>query len=228
MITVYTKVRGVFKQDEVPAKSGLQPWMLDWPAPVANATPVAWSPRPATLLTGKYGTEVQFNDPDPKDFDSQWVGLFLNKLPNLTCADVLIRAARLYATAMAQIQIQPEAAYQLLISCTETIGGAALNSWIPSESEILADQQYKRFSDEAKREGMSDDIARRLTIRAAALKEHWWVTRKFVKFLMDNADWKSLEVRDDLFDVPDFLTPKPDRIKHTLRRHLCMPQQGNA
>jgi len=208
LVTVLGKVRTVFTDPDLP------PWMRDWPAPVFEASPVYWKPRPATIISGIHGSEVQFHDPAPRGFDAAWIRRFLDRLPELDSAENIVRVARLYVAAMGQVETQPEAAYQLLISATDSMAGIALKSWKPEEAELLANESdLLKALKEAR---VADDVANSLALVAG--KKRPWNKRRFVKFLMENADWSSFGQPDDLFIVPDFLQPTIEDREKVLKR----------
>jgi hypothetical protein len=146
-------------------------------------------------------------------FDSSWLMNLFLALPKLPGASAIVRAARLYASAMEQIESLPEVSYQLFISAVETIAGEALEKWVPDNASMLTSKSGL-VSFLTKHEELSRDAADRIALESC--KDNRWSNRKFKKFLLDNLDRKEMRVKDDLFIVPDFLIPADADIEKAL------------
>lgn len=212
LITVYAKTRSTFDREKVPTWAGLQEWMEDWPSPIANAKAVCWEPRPISVVTGRDETYVQFHNPGPRGFDAGRMNAILRWLPEWEHAATFVRAARLYASAMEQIEARPEAAYQLLISAVDSLASATLVGW-PTREDVL---EFKKDSvSKLMKLGIAEDAAHSAVLELD--KGNSWTKRKFTKFLMDRCNWPGLQSPDDLFLVPDFLVPNEEAIGRSIK-----------
>ena len=88
-----------------------------------------------------------------------------------------------------------------------------MKNWKPTADEQVESRQilYKA----ALREGITEEAAKRLVVEAC--KDERWVSRKFTKFLEDNCDPAVLQTKDDLFITPDFLYPKKDDFRQSVK-----------
>ena len=146
-------------------------------------------------------------------FDASDIMETLLALPKVRGADAVVRAARLYASAMERIESQIDTCYQHLIAAAETMAGAALDGWRPDDAEQL--RSMSRFVEYAvKEEKLSEDVAKRLAL--AACKSNTWSGKRFKKFIIDNIDRQQVSSQDDVFPVPPELLPAADKIEQAL------------
>jgi hypothetical protein len=208
LVTVAGKVREQYECDNVPAM------LADFPIPVATMLRRShWKPRPIKIGYSLDGVTTKSYAPPIRAFDSGMLMNVLLALPKMKTAFAIIRAARLYASAMEQIESQYQVSYQLLISAVEALAGTVLEDWQPDEKEKI-DVKSDLISHAMKVELLSQNTAERLAI--AACKNNPWSKRKFKKFLIDNLDTAAISREDDLFIVPQPMCPKEDEIEKAL------------
>lgn len=208
LITVSGKVR------EEHVCAGVPAVLADFPIPAATTMRMSyWKERPLSFLYGLDGVSVKSYHPPPQPFNSSEIMQILLSLPKLKIAEAVVRAARLYATAMERIETQPEACYQQFISAAETIAGAALEDWEPERDEKIR-SKGSLVAWATKTEKLDLDVAERLALESS--KGNPWTARKFKKFLLDNIDRELLGREDDLFVVPQEMCPKADEIETSL------------
>jgi hypothetical protein len=117
--------------------------------------------------------------------------------------------------ALELIHERPDISYQLLISSVETVAHAALRSFQPPDDAKL--EHHKALYDLALRMDLDEARAKELAI--VACKREWWATRKFKRFLMDNAAESIWAEKDELFhQMPDEWMPKRKNFERTLGR----------
>ncbi|MDX2039570.1 MAG: hypothetical protein SFX72_23225 [Isosphaeraceae bacterium] len=208
LVTVATKVREQHVGSSVPAI------LADFPVPAVTRTSrVYWRPRPIEVSYRYDGVHYRSCHPPNVPFDSSQVMHVLARLPKIKEAAAIIRAARLYASAMERIEDEPDIPYQLLISAVETLAGAALEGWEPDEVRKIA-SRGALISYARKTEHLSPDIAKRIALESC--RDNPWSSQKFKKFLLDNLDLGAMEVADDLFIVPTEMCPKRDEIEKAI------------
>ncbi len=192
----------------------LPPCLAEFPIPAALRVKLSyWTGRPLSFLYGLDGFRVRSYHPPHVAFDSGRLIRILLALPKLKASSEIVRAARLYASAMERIETQPDTSYQLLISAAETMAGAVLEGWEPCDEDKIASKDG--LVSYAKRtEKLSDDMAKRLALEAS--KGNPWSSRKFKKFLLDHLDKTAVSGEDDLFVVPQELCPNEDGIEAAL------------
>jgi len=134
-------------------------------------------------------------------------------LPELKVASAIVRAARLYASAMERIESEPDICYQLLISAIETMAGAVLENWEPDKDGKIA-SKGGLVSYATRTEKLGKDVAERLALEAC--KDNPWSSRKFRKFILDNLDLAAISREDDLFIVPQEMCPKEGAIEKAI------------
>ncbi len=200
LVTVATKVREQYDTAVVP------PVLADFPVPALLRLRMAyWNPRPIDVCYGRDGVQYKSYHPPNVAFDSSHVMRVLSLLPKLKEASALVRAARLYASAMERMESEPDIPYQLLISAVETLAGAVLEGWEPDEDRKLA-SKGALISYATKTEKLGKEVAERLALEAC--RDNPWSNRKVRKFLLDNLDLKAISCEDDLFIVPREMCPK--------------------
>jgi len=205
LVTVSAKVREQHHSTHVP------PILADYPIPAVTTVKMSyWNKRPLEFLYGFDGVKVKSHHPPHLPFDSDELMQTLPALPKLKVASAVVRAARLYASAMERIESQPEICYQLFISAAETMAGAVLQDWEPDTARKI-ESKGALVSYATKTEKLSKDVAERLALEAS--KDNPWSSRKFKKFLLDNLDREAISREDDLFIVPQELCPKEDEIE---------------
>jgi hypothetical protein len=208
LITVSAKVR------EEHVCMGVPPVLADFPIPAVTTMRMSyWKERPLSVRYGLDGVSVKSYHPPPQPFNSSEIMHVLLTLPKLKAAEAIVRAARLYASAMERIESQPETCYQQFISAAETIAGAALEDWVP-ERDVRVRSRENLVAWATKTQKLSQGVAERLALEAS--KDNPWTSRKFKKFLLDNMDHEAIGRKDDLFVVPQELCPKADEIANAL------------
>jgi hypothetical protein len=208
LVTVSAKVREQYDSTHVP------PILADYPIPAVTTVRMSyWKARPLAFLYGPEGVKVKSYHPPPLPFDSAEIIQALLALPKLKVASAVVRAARLYASAMERIESQPELCYQLFISAAETMAGAVLEDWEPDRDGKLA-SKGALVSYATKTEKLSKDVAERLALEAS--KGNPWSSRKFKKFLLDNLDREAICREDDLLIVPQEFCPKEEQLEQAL------------
>jgi hypothetical protein len=208
LVTVSAKIREQYECADVP------PILADYPIPAVTTMRMSnWNERPLEFLYGLKDVKVKSYHPPHLPFDSAGIMQTLLTLPKLNVASAIVRAARLYATAMERIESQPEACYQLFISAVETMAGAVLEDWEPDSVGKIA-SKGGLVSYVIKKEGLCRDVAERIALEAC--KDNPWSGRKFKKFLLDNLDREAIKGKDDLFIVPDYFCPSETEIEKAL------------
>lgn len=208
LVTVSAKVREQYECASVP------PILADYPIPAVTTMRLSyWKERPLQFLYGLKEVEVKSYQPPHMPFDAAGIMQTLLTLPKVSVASAVVRAARLYASAMERIESQPETCYQLFISAVETMAGAVLEDWEPDTAGKIA-SKGGLVSFAVKKEGLSKDVAERLALEAC--KGNPWSGKKFKKFLLDNLDREAIKGQDDLFIVPDYFCPSETEIEKAL------------
>jgi len=208
LVTVATKVREQYDTTTVP------PVLADFPIPAVLRTRIAyWKPRPIDVSYGRDGVQYKSYHPPNVAFDSSHAMHVLSVLPKVKEASSIVRAARLYASAMGRIESEPDIPYQLLISAVETLAGAVLEGWEPDKDRKLA-SRGALISYATKTEKLGKDVAERLALEAC--RDNPWSNRKFRKFLLDNLDFKAISCEDDLSIVPQEMCPKEAAIEEAI------------
>lgn len=191
LITICAKVREIYpNQPEV---------IRDLPIDFVNSLKaVSWKRHPATSTLFPNGTiqVIDYNPPQRALSPEKLKRLFL-ALPDLPCAESVIRSARLYALALELIYQDTDIAYQLLISSVETIANAVHQSYTPTKADML--KTKGNVAELAVKFGLSKEKANQLMVEAC--KGIPWAKKKFSKFLLENVSdalWKA----DDLFKLP--------------------------
>ncbi len=203
LITVAAKVR-----EQFPKEPGNIPDVIrDWPFAFVNSIEKSfWAYKKSTVVFGSKGIEkITDYNPYPKEIDPVYVEGVFRGIADSIYLEPLIYCVRLYSLALELLESRPEFAYQLLISCIETISSSVYSEFEPSDEEKLdiKTDVLKKCIDF----GLSEEKAGRIAILAC--KGHSWSFRKFKKFLVEFADdnlWKE----DDLFRHFDPLTPNRD------------------
>ena len=208
LVTVSAKVREQYHSTQVP------PILADYPIPAVTTVKMSyWKERPLEFLYGLEGIKVKSYHPPHVPFHPAELMQALLTIPKLKVASAVVRAARLYASAMERIESQPEICYQLFISAAESMAGAVLEVWEPDRvGKIASKGALVSYATET--EKLSKDVAQRLALEAS--KDNPWSSRKFKKFLLDNLDREAISREDDLFVVPQEFCPKEDQIEHAL------------
>jgi hypothetical protein len=215
LITVCAKVREIHpNHPEV---------IQDWPVDFVNSLKtVFWKLHPATSTFFPNGTiqVIDYNPPQKALSPKKLKRLFL-ALPDLPCAESIIRSARLYAIALERIYQDTDIAYQLLISSVETIANAVYPSYTPTEAEML--KTKGDVVSLAVEFGLSAEKANRLAVESC--KKDRWTKRKFTKFLLENTG-EELWTEDELFKLPDFLIPKKQDFESTIKEIYEVRSKG--
>ena len=208
LITVAGKVREQYSSRHV------TPILADYPGPIATTLRSSyWKEHPLDFVSGRTSVYVHSYHPPNVPFGSADIMQTLLALPKLDVAPAIVRAARLYASAMEHIESQVETSYQLLISAVETIAGAALEGWQPdTEAKIASKSALVAYA--SKTENLDKELTQRLAV--AACEGDRWVSRKFKKFLLDNVDREAISGKDELFIVPEEFCPKHDQIEKAI------------
>jgi hypothetical protein len=166
------------------------------PLPIATSMRRTFWPRhPSMVITSLEGQQIRDYNPRPKAIDAQRLTKLLLGLPMCEYAESIVASCRLYALALELIHDRPDMSYPLLISSVETIANGALRAFQPTDDEKVAHQ--KAVYDLAIELELDKETARRLAL--AACKREWWATRKFKKFLSDNAADSVWTEPDELF-----------------------------
>jgi hypothetical protein len=182
----------------------------DWPSPIFNLPAKHWAPRGVSIGYSMDGVSVRYNDPPPVPLDPPELARQLDGLARANAEHVL-RAIRLYATALDLVPERPEIAHILLVSVVEILAAAEFEDWAPSENDQV--EMHSAVVKQARSFGLSTDQARALAITAA--KRERWIKRKFVNLILQYAG-EDLWSEDDLF--PGVQLWRPDRMK--VRRYL--------
>lgn len=172
-----------------------------------------WARKPATIVYGAKGIHdiIDYNPP-PLGVVPQDLLNLLTTLASSPCAESLVLAARLYSQALRQIEHEADLAYQSLISCVETIANEALHDYQPEETEMV--MAKKSVFDKAAELGLGQEQCRAIAIEACSGMA--WATRKFTKFLVENAG-KDLWEKDDLFQLDPLFCPKQGELQSAIR-----------
>ena len=208
LVTVSAKVREQYDESQV------LKILADCPIPVVtNVNMSYWKERPLGFIYGREGVEVKSYHPPNLPFPSD-LGQTLLALAKLKTGPAIVRASRLYASAMERIESQLETSYQLLISAAETMAGAVIEDFDPGR-EVKLGSKVALVSYAMKEEKLGREVAERLAVEAC--KDNPWSGRKFTKFLLDNVDREELNREDKLFMLPQKFCPKEDQIEDALR-----------
>jgi hypothetical protein len=172
-----------------------------------------WERKPATIIYGAKGIHdiIDYNPP-PLGVVPQDLLRLLTALASSPRAESLVLAARLYSQALRQIEHEADLAYQSLISCVETIANEALSEYQPEETEMAMIK--KPVFDLAEQLGLRQEQCRALAIKACSGMT--WATKKFTKFLVDNAG-EGLWQKDDLFQLDPLFCPKQNELQSAIR-----------
>jgi hypothetical protein len=96
---------------------------------------VAWSRRPATIITSATGQTIKLHDPPAVGVDPNSLAEFLLRVPSLPAPQEIIYAASLYKSALELIEDRPAVAYLTLVSVAESLANIAFNGFEPNEAE---------------------------------------------------------------------------------------------
>ncbi len=210
-ITVAAKVREIHPRcDEQEAE-----WLLDNSIDFVNRiNRNYWKHKPAVIVYNAKGINdiIDYNPP-PLGLDPHELRRLLTALAFSDYAESLVLAARLYSQALRQIEDESDLAYQSLISCVETIANEALSKYRPEEAKMI--KTKKKVCEMAAEFGLEQEQCRALAIEACSGMQ--WATKKFTKFLVDNAG-SDLWDEDDLFHVDQLLCPKKSELESTIRK----------
>ncbi len=195
LISVVGRVR------ECPAErdTTLGSYGWDLPVPVLNniAGFAVWRRRGASIITSLEGQQVKFHNVPSTGVDDEALKEVLLKLADLPAAEPIVRACRLYKTALELIEDRPDIAYQLLISATETMAGAVLSRHQPDEADILRMKRQAEISEQAL--AFELDEAQAKTLALIAAKGNPWSFQKFKKFITDNVSAEEFDSEDAVF-----------------------------
>lgn len=185
-----------------------------FPMPLATSMRrVFWPPHPFTVITSFQGQRIQDYNPPPKPVDARQLTDLLLGLPKIETAEGIVASCRLYSLALELIHERPDISYQLLISSVETIANATLGTFQPDD-DIKVEHQKPVYQC-ALNLGLGEETARKLAIEAC--QKEWWATKKFKKFLMDNAADSIWTEEDELFhQLPQEGMPKREDFERTL------------
>jgi hypothetical protein len=166
----------------------------DFPNPIFNLAGRHWTPRGSTVNYGPPPNPIQItnNDPPPVAVSPGPIIKQLRGLASSNSQDVL-RAIRLYTTALELIYERPQVSYLLLVSAIESLANEALRNWLPSDDDRAKHQHA--VAKLAKKFELSDEQGRDLALTAS--KTEHWVKRKFVNFVLEKAGahaWEEDEV----------------------------------
>jgi hypothetical protein len=189
--------------------------LRDWAEPILAAPQYPkWKVRPATVVYGIDGIQVKSHHPMPLAVKSVAMQDLLLRLPKTRLAATLLRAAKLYATALELIEERPSISYQLLISSAETCAYPALSKWKPSRGDQLATQDH--LIKAARKLKISGSKSEQLALLAA--RSNPWSQRKFVKFLYDRVRADQVVDEDPLYPnlMPSDFLPRPEKLEDAL------------
>jgi hypothetical protein len=141
------------------------------PLPVARMRRVYWPPYPATVEIGWEWQKVRNNNPPPLPVDPDRLTVPLLGLPRLEHAKSIVASARLYTLALELIRERPDIAYQLLVSSAETIA----NQTVPEPDDNVKLEYQRGVFNLAKKLGLGEEMARKLTLKACETKEGWGI-----------------------------------------------------
>lgn len=162
---------------------------------------------------GRPRISVKSYHPPPQPFDSHEIMQVLLTFPKLKTGEAVVRAARLYASAMERIESQPETCYQQFISAAQAMAGATLEDWEPEREEKIR-SRGNLVAWATKTENLNRAVAERLALEAS--KDNPWTARKFKKLLLNYLDRDAISREDDLFVVPQEFCPKAEEIENAL------------
>jgi hypothetical protein len=187
---------------------------LDYPVDFINTlTPSYWARKPASVSFGAQGIIdlVDYN-PRPLPVDPHLLEHLLRGLPGCAHPKALVRSARLYSLALQQIERDVDIAYQLLVSSIEATANEVFSNYQPTPDQIL--DAKRTVFDLAIQSGLSPDTAQALALEAC--KGMSWSSRKFVKFIIENAR-PSTWPPDDLFRPMEHFIPDSTQFESALR-----------
>ena len=212
LISVGGKVRER-RTTELDTALGSYGW--DAPVSVLDITGFAvWRRRGASIVTSyDGGQQVEFHSPPPTGVDAEALAQVLANLPHLATAQPIVRACRLYKTALELIEGRPDIAYQLLISTTETMAGAVLSDYKPDEADILRMKRQAEINEQALAFELCEAQAKTLALLAA--EGNPWSALKFKKFITDNVSAEEVDGKDAVFPF-SFLRPSPENFGKAL------------
>ena len=144
-------------------------------------------------------------------------------LPHLPAAEPIVRACRLYKTALELIEDRPDIAYQLLISATETMAGAVLSRHKPDEADILRMKRQAQLREQALAYEL--DEAQAKTLALIASEDNSWSALKFKKFITDNVSAEEVDGKDAVFPW-SFLRPSREHFERALS-NIYYARSGN-
>jgi len=179
---------------------------LDWPIDFVNSLKVKhWERQPATVIYGRSGVEriIDYN-PEPKPVSSNKLQKLFLSLPGSPYAQSILNSARMYALALERINQDVDIAYQLLITCVESIANDLYRLYTPAESEMI--KVKKNVADLAIQLGLTEEKGKQLAIEACEGMS--WHGRKFAKFLIENTGDELWTEKDDVFKLPEEFLPK--------------------
>ncbi|MHB8828942.1 MAG: hypothetical protein ACYC6Q_05370 [Syntrophales bacterium] len=210
LITVGAKVREIHPRHYEQEPDYLLDNSIDF---VNRINRYYWERKPATIVYGAKGNHdiIDYNPPPFGVVPHDLLGL-LTALADSSYAESLVLAARLYSQALRQIEHEADLAYQSLISCVETIANDALRGYQPEETDMV--MVKKSVFDKAVELGIGQEQCRALAIEACSGMT--WATKKFIKFLVDNAG-NDLWEKDDLFRLDPLFCPKKDGLQSAIR-----------
>jgi hypothetical protein len=118
-----------------------------------------------------------------------------------------------YSLALELIHERPDISYQLLISSVETIANGILRTLQPDDDFKV--EHHRAVYELALGLNLGEETARRLAIEAC--RREWWATKKFKKFLVDNAADSIWTEKDELFhQMPQEKMPKREDFERAL------------
>jgi hypothetical protein len=205
LVTVIGKTRTLYLAEE----HSILP--TDWPNPIFKLSASHWAPRGMTALYGYQSVQLRDNDPPPAPINADRIARQLRALAMTDAQDVL-RAVRLYATALELILERPQVAYLLLVSTIETLATEYFKKWAPTEDEQV--QHHAAVLKRAKKFGLSEAQARELAI--AASRRERWIKRKFVRFIAERLG-EEIWTEDDLFPLRSMWHPDRAKLDKYLR-----------
>jgi hypothetical protein len=196
----------------------------DWPHPLFGYRPfpmplatsmqrVFWRPHPLVVGYSLKGEDYRDYNPRPKALEPRRLTELLAGLPQIEYAESIVASCRLYALALELIHDRPDIAYQLLISCVETMANSALQQFQPNDDVKV--EHKKPVFDLAISLKVAEELARQLAIEAC--RGEYWATKKFKQFLMDNVADSVWTEPDELFhQMSNDILPKNENFEATL------------
>ncbi len=121
----------------------------------------------------------------------------------------IIRASRLYRTALELIESRPDITYQLLISAVETM--AALRGYEADEADKI--RAKRSVFDKAREFGLDEERAKALALEAC--QGIPWTREKFKRFILDHVSPADVSGEDPVFPRL-FLRPAPAHFESVL------------